>query len=482
VQVQRLHLRTLLFGYSGSWLRRLQLFYLMCISWQWPLWAVWMLALPFAILTDFWLGALSPAWGVAAYLLPSMGWLTLSAAITALETKYTYAEPLTLTSFLGRFGRAFPLAALGTGMLAHQVNAFAEGLFGPLHSEFERTPKAASVTRRTMSVAPHAARRSAADRKLNHVKVHWPYVLGELFFVAYQLAWAALFAFLGLFWCALAAVCVAMCTSYLVFFYGDHAGKVCFVLEQDRLLTRVQGVWRSVLESNLPITLLLGAMSFLLVLLSIGGQFSKFMLGHTFLKGFAPLFYVDMEHNIPTYFSVLLILLAAFLLMVIAILNGKRRIAHVSKWMILSFGFLIMAFDEAFQVHERLNIPVGTLLGDGSLGVFYFPWVIPGIALVFVLGLFFLRFLLHLPAPTRFRFLMAAALYIGGAIGVELIGSRHAELHGYENWTYSMIATIEESLEMAGLIVFIQALLSYCADGNNKARFRFSAQQVAASD
>jgi hypothetical protein len=113
-----------------------------------------------------------------------------------------------------------------------------------------------------------------------------------------------------------------------------------------------------------------------------------------------------------------------------------------------------MAYDEAFQVHERLNIPVG-MHSDGSLGVFYFPWVIPGIALVFVLGLHFLRFWLHLPVATRLRFLMAATFYIGGAIGVELIGSRHAELHGYENWTYSMIATLEESLEMAGLIVFI---------------------------
>jgi hypothetical protein len=183
-----------------------------------------------------------------------------------------------------------------------------------------------------------------------------------------------------------------------------------------------------------------------------------------------------MEHNLPTYFSVLLILFLTLLLAVIATLNLKHRMPHASKWVILSFGFLCMAFDEAFQVHERLNIPVGTLFGAGSLGVLYFPWVVPGIALVVVLGLFFLRFLLHLPVPTRFRFLMAAALYVGGAIGVELIGGRHAELHGYENWAYSLIATLEESLEMAGLIVFIWALLSYCA-GNFKERpFRFGAQ------
>jgi hypothetical protein len=73
-----------------------------------------------------------------------------------------------------------------------------------------------------------------------------------------------------------------------------------------------------------------------------------------------------------------------------------------------------------------------------------------------------MKFLLHLPAKTRLRFLIAATIYLGGAIGVELFGSQHAELYGYENLTYSMIATLEESLEMTGLIVFIWALMNYC--------------------
>jgi cellulose synthase/poly-beta-1,6-N-acetylglucosamine synthase-like glycosyltransferase len=470
VQVQRLHLRTLLFGYRTSWLRRLQLLYLMCISWQWPLWAVWMLVLPFVILTELWLGALNPALGVAVYLLPSVVWLGLSATIASLETKHTYpdTEPLTLKGFLGRFGRVFPLAVIGTGMLPHQSSAFAEGLFGPLHSEFERTPKAASVTRRDTFLNPPASRRVSVVRKTDRVKVPWLYVLSELFLVSYQLAWAAIFAFSGLFWSALAATLVAGCVIYLAFFYGDHAGKVCFVLDREKLLSLVQGVWHHVCERNLIYAGVLGAVAYLLVLLSSAGQLLKYMLGHAFLPGLVSLFYVDIEHNIPTYFSALLLLCAALLVAVIANVNGKQRMPHVSKWVILSFGFLFMAFDEAFQVHERLNIPVGTLLGDGSLGVFYFAWVIPGIALVFVLGLYFLRFLLHLPATTRLSFLMAATLYIGGAIGVELIGSAHAELHGYENWTYSMIATLEESLEMAGLIVFIWALLDYCADKRSR--------------
>ncbi|HUM69188.1 MAG TPA: glycosyltransferase family 2 protein, partial [Chloroflexota bacterium] len=480
VQVQRLHLRTLLFDYSASWLRRLQLLYLMCISWQWPLWAVWMLVVPFAILTGLWFGALNPFLGVAIYLLPSAAWLTFSAAITSLETKHTYTEPLTRKNFLGRFGRVFLLAGLGTGMLAHQVNAFAEGLFGQLHSEFERTPKAASVTHQDKHSNSPAAGHAPVVRKTDYVKIHWPYVISEFFFVIYQLIWAIIFAISGLFWGAFGATLVACCVFYLAFFYGDHAGKVCFVLDRDKLLAHVQRVWHNLLERNRSYSGILGAAAFFLVLLSIGGQFSKHMLGNTFLPGLIPHFYVDVEQNIPTYFSVLLILFASFLLAIIAILTSRLRKAHTSKWAILSFGFLLMALDEALQFHERLNIPVGTLFSDGNFGVFYFPWVIPGIALVCVLGLFFLRFLLYLPAKTRFGFVLAAITYIGGAIGVELIGSRHAELYGFENWTYSMIATVEEGLEMAGLILFIQALLSYCAAHLGEMRFRFDARQLVA--
>jgi hypothetical protein len=36
-----------------------------------------------------------------------------------------------------------------------------------------------------------------------------------------------------------------------------------------------------------------------------------------------------------------------------------------------------------------------------------------------------------------------------------------------------MIVTVEESLEMTGLIVFIWALLKYCADNYKQVRFRF---------
>ena len=81
--------------------------------------------------------------------------------------------------------------------------------------------------------------------------------------------------------------------------------------------------------------------------------------------------------------------------------------------------------------------------------------------------------MLHLPAKTRFTFLAAAIIYLGGAIGFELIGGRYAELHGSHNLSYNMISTVEESLEMAGVIIFIRALLQYIAGKHKEVRFQF---------
>ena len=44
---------------------------------------------------------------------------------------------------------------------------------------------------------------------------------------------------------------------------------------------------------------------------------------------------------------------------------------------------------------------------------------------------------------------------------MELLGGYLASTTGMENVSYAIVATIEESLEMLGIVVFIHALISY---------------------
>ena len=133
--------------------------------------------------------------------------------------------------------------------------------------------------------------------------------------------------------------------------------------------------------NSATIVRLLIAIALLLLLASSGGQFLRFSFGedNIFLRKLILLFHFDHEGNIPTYFSVLLLLLAAVLLALIAELNRKHMRPHASKWATLSWGFLYIAFDEAFQIHEKLIWPFQRLIGEDNLGIFYFAWVIPAV-------------------------------------------------------------------------------------------------------
>jgi cellulose synthase/poly-beta-1,6-N-acetylglucosamine synthase-like glycosyltransferase len=223
VQLQRMHLGTMLFNYKTSPLRWIHLLYQLTISWQWPIWMLWIMTLPFLIYNGYWLGAVDATLGLMVYLFPSVVWLALSATLASIETKYTYKDPLTVSTFMKRALRVFPQVFISTGLLPHQFSAFVEGLFGSFSSEFERTPKAASVN--------GAAKQGQTLKKRYKIKIHWPNVLAEAIFVAFQLSWAYLFFSAGLVWCGIGALFLTASVLYVAFYYGDHMGRVCFIID-----------------------------------------------------------------------------------------------------------------------------------------------------------------------------------------------------------------------------------------------------------
>lgn len=218
----------------------------------------------------------------------------------------------------------------------------------------------------------------------------------------------------------------------------------------------------------------LASIAVILILTSLATQFFKFATGYNQDYGLIPLFNLDDENNIPTFFSVSLLFFAAVLIGLIALLKKKVSDPFTAHWAILAFIFLYLAIDEAASIHELLGRPTRERLGSwAATGAFFFSWVIPGIALVVVLALVYLRFWLHLPLRTRLLTFIAGSLYIGGAIGVEIIGGAYFELYGLD-FTYIIIASIEESLEMVGVILFVFALLKYIATSFGELTFHFS--------
>ena len=169
---------------------------------------------------------------------------------------------------------------------------------------------------------------------------------------------------------------------------------------------------------------------------------------------------VSHEANIPTYFSTMLLATAALLLFIIgsALRGDGPRTAR--PWLALAALFLYLSADEAAMLHELArNIPTDWL---PDWHILHWKWQIIGVPVLVVLGFLFWPFVRGLPRATRIRFVVAGVVFVCGALGLESVG---AHLTGTEAGALPIIIeeTVEEFLEMLGVILFIRAMLLHIA-------------------
>jgi hypothetical protein len=167
---------------------------------------------------------------------------------------------------------------------------------------------------------------------------------------------------------------------------------------------------------------------------------------------------VNGDTNFPTWFSSILLLLSSVLLLVNGLAVRSRRGLGAHYWFVLAAGFLAMSIDEVAAVHERSDRVVNRLMGYSQLPTY--QWVVIGWLVAIAAGVYFLRFLAMLPAGTRWRFIIAGAVYVGGALGMESFNGYYEKRFGYD-WTFENLTLLEETMEMAGVIVLIGALLKH---------------------
>jgi hypothetical protein len=185
-------------------------------------------------------------------------------------------------------------------------------------------------------------------------------------------------------------------------------------------------------------------------------------------------FNFDEEANLPSLYSSLALGFCAYLLSLVATIKKKVKGKYARQWKALSFIFLYLAVDEMCSIHELL-IPIlrGAMHTSGLL---YFPWVIPAFFLVIIFLIVFRKFILALPNKTKIQFILAGIVYVFGALGMELIGGYIADNYGY-NTVYGIASTIEELLEMFGVVIFINALLNYLQSQASELHFGLSFEQ-----
>jgi hypothetical protein len=200
------------------------------------------------------------------------------------------------------------------------------------------------------------------------------------------------------------------------------------------------------------------SITIVLIILSVLTKISTFIFGHGNLLGLIPQLDMDKEANIPTLFNTLLLAFSGVLFFIQSetkkIVDPQRE---QKRLFILGVIFSYMAVDEMTSLHELLINPLREFF-DFS-GALHFSWVVVGLVLVILFLLCYIRFFLNKPRDIQIGLFFAGFLYVGGALGIEMIGGAYAFTYGELNLAYGLITTTEESFELLGLIVLINTLL-----------------------
>lgn len=177
------------------------------------------------------------------------------------------------------------------------------------------------------------------------------------------------------------------------------------------------------------------------------------------IRDFTMEFDVNTEANISTYYNVLILAIAAFLLFAVTALKNINKDKYRIEWAALAWVVLYFSMDDASVIHEKFSKYFKDWTDMG--GFFEYKWVIVGIPVVLILAILFLRFWLHLETKFKILFLVSAGIYFTGSLGSELISGRWAYSNGTKNFTYALLTTFEEGLELGGVTLLIYSLLHY---------------------
>ena len=164
-----------------------------------------------------------------------------------------------------------------------------------------------------------------------------------------------------------------------------------------------------------------------------------------------PVLSLSAEGNLPTWFASSLLLACAVAAGAIAhqLGSGEPWRRH---WWGIAFALGWVSLDEVAGLHEHL----GGHLDLG--GILYFDWVIWAALIVGVLAVIYLPFLRALASPARERLIVAAVVFVTGALVMELPLGWWTHHAGAESLGYALIDWLEETLELVGSSLALVAL------------------------
>lgn len=172
------------------------------------------------------------------------------------------------------------------------------------------------------------------------------------------------------------------------------------------------------------------------------------------------IWHFDMDHegNVQTWFSQFLMLLNAGF----ALLLARQRVKERLAWLMVGLATFAVALDEFLGGHEVLLQNIhgrAGIIGPANLSANAWYYVIPFLGLGVLIGAWYLR--RKLPRQTVHSLLLAALVFMTGALGVEIISSGFTDLTFFKN---GILVVLEEGFELVGAFMLFRALRRHTED------------------
>ena len=201
--------------------------------------------------------------------------------------------------------------------------------------------------------------------------------------------------------------------------------------------------------------MVLGIANLVLIALDVGLDFTA--------RNTLRVFDLSEEQSLGTWWTTLLLLFAAVAAAALAAAHPRGTPSR-RGWTTFALFIALLSIDETVAMHERFG-PI-VFHGLGLPQIFVLAWVIPAV-LIFVAFVYWQRgFFASLPGMLRRRLLLAAAVYVGGAVGLEvvesiIVGSSDMNMDAATTVVFSVIEVVEEVLEILAIGWVVLALLDH---------------------
>jgi hypothetical protein len=196
----------------------------------------------------------------------------------------------------------------------------------------------------------------------------------------------------------------------------------------------------------------------------IGQVVSEFVVpNNDYVERIAHWLDVNAEASIPTWYAALALMSCSVLLAIIALAGRRHGRPYPLQWGLLSIGFALLSLEEIIGVHSQATKVLRTVASstDGAGLVYILVLGAMAVVGIIVLVALFGRFFLHLPRRWRILFGIGLVIYLIGVLASDAVGDVLRSAFGEAGLVYIVVLTLEEALEMIGVLIVIYGLLEY---------------------